>query len=181
MLGWGLFGRFSGGYVLVLFFVVVVVVVVVVVIFVFFRVEFILKFLFVPGIVAEVGIGHAGAVDDDLLRTRGEIGVGQVVGGGLQGVEEEGGGFVLDLSGQEETHDLHESELDGVGVFEEGEGEGRWRSAAGAVGVELSVGALPEVVEEAEAKISESGRAALGPVDLDVLATLDVVGIKTVG
>jgi hypothetical protein len=49
----------------------------------------------------------------------------------LQGVEEEGSGFVLDLSGQEETHDLHESELDGVGVFEDGQADGTRGTAAG--------------------------------------------------
>jgi hypothetical protein len=37
-------------------------------VFCFFCVEFFLKFLFVPGIIAEVGVGYAGAVDDDLLR-----------------------------------------------------------------------------------------------------------------
>jgi hypothetical protein len=36
----------------------------------------------------------------------------------LQGVEKKAGGFVLDLAGEEETHDLHERHLDGVGVFE---------------------------------------------------------------
>jgi hypothetical protein len=117
---------------------------VVVIFFVFFCVQFFLKFLFVPGIIAEVGVGYAGAVDDDFLTTGIEFGAGQVVGRGLQGVEEEGSGFVLDLSGQEETHDLHESDLDGVGVLEDGQADGTPGTAAGEVGVESSVGALPQ-------------------------------------
>jgi hypothetical protein len=38
----------------------------------------------------------------------------------LQGVEQEAAGFGVDLAGGEQAHDLHERDLDGVGVLEDG-------------------------------------------------------------
>jgi len=49
-----------------------------------------------------------------------EVGAGQVGRGGLQGVEQEAGVFGVDLAAEDEAHDLHERDLDGVGVFEHG-------------------------------------------------------------
>ena len=46
----------------------------------------------------------------------------------MQGVEEERGGFVGDGIGEKEAHDLHEGDLDGVGVLEDGQEEGRIRA-----------------------------------------------------
>ena len=153
--------------------------------FVVFALFFVLeihKFLFVPGAVAEQSVGDGAFVDDDFLGAGLEFGAGEVAGGGLQGVEQEGGGAVFDCAGEQQAHDLHERDLDGVGVFEDGEFEGkRGAAAAGLVGVELDTVLLPLVMEEAVAFVFESGGAAEGSVNLDVLATGDVSGIKFVG
>ena len=52
-----------------------------------------------------------------------ELHLTEVERGGLQGVEEESGDFRIELPGQDEAHDLHEGDLDGVGVLEHGHGE----------------------------------------------------------
>jgi hypothetical protein len=53
----------------------------------------------------------------------------------LQGVEHEAGGFGVDLSGDDEADDLHERDLDGVGVLEHREVDGDVAAAARAIGV----------------------------------------------
>jgi len=52
-----------------------------------------------------------------------EFHVAEINGGGLQGVEQEAGHFGFELAGEDEAHDLHEGDLDGVGVLEDGQGE----------------------------------------------------------
>jgi len=54
----------------------------------------------------------------------------------LQGVEQESGAFAVDLTGGDQAHDLHERDLDGVGVLKDGEIEGDVAAAASSVGVE---------------------------------------------
>ena len=100
-----------------------------------------------------------------------EVGHAQVGAGGLQGVEQEAGGFVIDLLGDEQAHDLHESDLNGVGVFEDGEDEGS-DAAAGAVGAELYALVLKAFVEETETIAAQGGRSALGAVDFEVLTAI---------
>ena len=63
-------------------------------------------------------------------------------------VEKESGGSVVDLVGKEETHPLHERDLDRIRVFEDGQVEGVTRTA-GTVGVELDASLLPALVEVA--------------------------------
>jgi len=100
-----------------------------------------------------------------------EFGHAQVGAGGLQGVEQEAGGSVLDLLGDEQAHDLHEGDLDGVGVFEDGEDEGG-DAATGAVGAEFDAFVLKAFVEEAETVAAQGGRSTLGAVDFDVLTAI---------
>jgi hypothetical protein len=75
---------------------------------------------------------------------------------------------VVDLLGDELAHDLHEGDLNGVGVFEDGEDEGG-DAAAGAVGAEAYVFVLKAFVEETETIAAECGRSALGAIDFEVL------------
>jgi len=79
-------------------------------------------------------------------------------------------------------HDLHDRELAGVGVFEDGEGESfstptqrtpRWVGHPPG-GVDDEFLFVPALVEITEAVVFESGGAALGAVDLEVSAALDV-------
>jgi hypothetical protein len=104
------------------------------------------EFFFVPGVVAEGGIPDAARVDYYLLRAGLELCAAEVAGGGLQRIEEEGGGFVVHLIRQEEAHALHECDLDRVRVFEDRQIQGVPR-AAGAIGVELDASLLPALVE----------------------------------
>jgi hypothetical protein len=71
------------------------------------------------------------------------------------------------LAGNNDAHDLHKGDLDGVGVFEDGEIGG----SAGAVGIERNAGLPPLLVKETELIAFQGWRAALGAVDLDVLTT----------
>ena len=106
------------------------------------------EFFFVPGIVTEGGVGDAARIDHDLLGTGFEGGAAEIGRGGLQGIEKESGGSVVDLVGKEETHPLHERDLDRIRVFEDGQVE-RVTRTAGAVGVELDASLLPALVEVA--------------------------------
>jgi hypothetical protein len=114
------------------------------------------------------------AVDDYILNITGlEGGAAQVVAGGLESEEEEAGDFGIHLAGGEQAHDLHESNLDGVGVLEDREEEGGV-AAAVAVAVEPNLLFLKAFVEETEAVAFERGRAALSSVHFEVLAARDV-------
>ena len=74
---------------------------------------------------AEGGFVYSSGVDYDFGFDYGlEIGAAQVERRGLQGIEEEAGGFVVDLVGDQQAHDLHEGDLDRVGVLEDGQVEG---------------------------------------------------------
>jgi hypothetical protein len=61
-------------------------------------------------------------------------------------------------------HDLHERDLDGVGVFEDRKDEGR-DAATGAVGGEFNALVLVKLVKVAEAVAAQGGRSALSAVD----------------
>jgi hypothetical protein len=80
------------------------------------------------------------------------------------------------LSAEGEAHDLHERDLDGVGVLEHGEIEGD-AGATGAVGVEDDAGFMPALMEKAEVVTSQGGRSALGAVDFEMFATGNASGI----
>ena len=84
---------------------------------------------------------------------------------------------MIDLLGEEHAHDLHERDLDGVGIFEDGENEGR-DASAGAIGAEFDSLVLKTLVEETETVAAQGGRSALSAVDFEVLATGNAIGIK---
>lgn len=85
-----------------------------------------------------------------------ELGAMEVGAGGLEGIEKKAGGFVFDLVGEEQAHDFHESDLDGVGVFEDRQDE-RTGTAAGAVGGEADALVVIALVKETEAIAAERG------------------------
>jgi hypothetical protein len=91
----------------------------------------------------------------------------------LQAVEEEAGGLVVDLVGQELLHDLHEGNLDGVVIFQQGQLQ-RGALASRAVGIHLVSALLQLAVEITQPLILESREMALLSADSDVLATSDL-------
>ncbi len=133
-------------------------------------------FLFVEIFFEPLRAVHAGdgaAVDDDIGDGFGfEVGVFQINGGGLQGVEHEAGGFVVDAAVGEPLNDFRERHLDGVGVFEHIELEARLGELVGAQTGVLVAGAD---VEEAEAAAAQGGRSALRAVDFQVLTAWYVI------
>jgi hypothetical protein len=85
-----------------------------VILFVFFFLEI----LAAPGILAQRGLVHGARINDYAGFDGGlEIDAAEVRGGGLQSVEKQAGGFGVQLSVEDEAHDLHERDLDGVGVL----------------------------------------------------------------
>jgi len=125
----------------------------------------------VPDLFVEGGLGYVADIEDYVVGAGREAGHAEVGAGGLQGVEEEAGGFVVELSGDEEAHDLHEGDLDGVGVLEDGECEGG-DAATGAVGAELDAFVLESLVEITEAVAAQGGRSALSAVDFEMLTAI---------
>jgi hypothetical protein len=91
-----------------------------------------------------------------------QLGVLEVDGGDLQGVEHEAGGFVVELAGGQEAHDFGEGELDGIRVLENGKTEGGVAAVAGAVGVEFEALFVLALVVVAETVVAHDGRSALG-------------------
>src|SRR5439155_18339479 len=127
-----------------------------------------------PQGLAEAGFGRFLRVNHDFVFGFGlEVRVLQVGGGDLQAVEEEAGGLLFDLAFAQELNDLHDRELDGVGIFEDGEGDTcSYPSGAGRIDEELAL--VPLLVEEVEAVILQGGGAALGAVDFQVAAARDI-------
>jgi len=145
--------------------------------FFFFSFFGIFEVFVLPLGLAEGGFVYSGGVDYDFGFHDGlEIGSAQVERRGLQGVEQEAGGFVVDLVGDQQAHDLHEGDLDRVGVLEDGQVEGR-RGLAGLGGIDHDALVVPLFMKETEAAIANRGRSALRPIDLDVPAARDVGAI----
>jgi hypothetical protein len=67
---------------------------------------------------------------------------------------------------------LHERDLDGVGVFEDREGDGEVARAASSVCAECYALFLVEFVEVAETVAAQGGRSALGAVDFEMLTAI---------
>ncbi len=109
-----------------------------------------------PDMFAEQSFAHAAGVDDDVgFVERLEVGAAKIERRGLQSVEHEAGGFGVELAGEGEAHDLHETDLDGVRVLEDGEVEGG-AGAAGAGGVDDDALIVPLLVKIAEAVAARS-------------------------
>ena len=111
-------------------------------------------------------LGEGRGVEHHVCHVGFELGVLEVVSGGLQGVEEKPGALALDFIVGDGADDLHERDLDGIGVLESGEIE-----CALVGGLELVAG-----VEVAVTLAADGGRAALDSVDANVLAAGDVHG-----
>jgi hypothetical protein len=134
----------------------------------------------VPDGFAERSFADGGGVEDDVVAVGFEAGSGQIDAGGLQGVEKESGGLGVELAGDDEAHDLHEGNLDGVGVLEDGQIDGDVAAATGvfreivveAIGIERDALFVMTFVEVTETVAAESGRSALRAVDLDVLTSI---------
>ena len=127
-----------------------------------------------PDVLFERSVSDVAGIEDDIVGERLEIGHAEIGAGGLQCIEKKASGFVLDLLGDKQAHDLHESDLDGVGVFEDGKNEGG-NAAAGAVGTELDAFVLKAFVEKAEAVAAESGRSALSAIDFEMLTSVGII------
>jgi hypothetical protein len=95
----------------------------------------------------------------------------EVGAGGLKSVEDESGLALGDAGVDERVYGFHESDLDGVGVLEDGHVEGvvAGDERLGALGGG-SAALAGLVVEVAEATMLECGRAAGFSVGLEVLA-----------
>jgi hypothetical protein len=145
--------------------------------FFFFAIVFLvffvfLKFCLAPGVVAEVVVADRTGIDHDALAMIGlKLHLAEVERGGLQGVKEESGDFRIELPAKDEAHDLHEGDLDGVGVLEHGHGEAK---RGGGLRVQLDLLALPILVKETEAASAKSRGAALGAIGFDMSATRDM-------
>jgi hypothetical protein len=145
----------------------------------FFLIVFLVFEIFpAPGIFSERGLVYSTGINDDAGFYHGfEIDSAQVRRCSLQGVEEQAGGFRVHLSAEDQAHDLHERDLDGVGVFEHRQVEGG-ASAAGAVGIEDDAGFLPTFMKVTKVIAFQRGRSALSAVDFQVFATRNAIGIK---
>jgi len=81
----------------------------------------------------------------------------------LEGVKEETGNLRIELAGGDEANDLHEGDLDGVGVFEQRHGEAgllvvlAGGLAGGLLGFQGDLLGLPFSVRETEALFARAG------------------------
>src|SRR5271157_1214690 len=107
-----------------------------------------------------------------------ETGEPDIGGGQAQGTDEERGGFLVGMAGQDKADDFGEDYLNGVGVFEGRKVEG---GLFGFVEIELAGAAVVLVVEETMALGAQGGRSALDAVGLDVLAAGDGAGSGSAG
>ena len=130
--------------------------------------------VFFPDVLIEGSVGDVARVEDDVVGEGLEIGHAEIGAGGLQCIEKKAGGFVLDLLGDEQAHDLHEGDLDGVGIFEDGKNEGG-NAATGAIGAELDAFVLKAFVKKTEAVAAEGGRSALGAIDFEMLTAVGII------
>jgi hypothetical protein len=82
--------------------------------------------------------------------------VAQIAGGNLQGVEQHAGSFSIELAVEQQAHDLHEGDLNGVGVFEDGQVE-RGTAVARFGGVDDDALLVPALVKETKTIAFERG------------------------
>ena len=118
------------------------------------------------------GLVVDGAGIEDYVAAEGlEFDARQIGAGDLQSVEKKAGGFAFELSGEGEAHDLHERDLDGVGVLKDGELDGGAAARASSIGVERNALFVIALVKVTELVAAEGGASALGAVDFDVLTS----------
>jgi hypothetical protein len=106
-----------------------------------------LEVVILPDFFAEESIGGVARVEDHVMMARIEVGHAKIGAGGLERIKKEAGSFGLDLPGDEQAHDLHERDLDGVGVFENGQDEAG-SAAADAVSVQVNAFVLKAFVKK---------------------------------
>ena len=78
--------------------------------------------------------------------------------------------FGVELAAHGHAHDLHERDLNGIGVLKHGEIDGA--RPACVPGVDQDALLMPLLVKETELVTPQSGRTALGAVNFDVLTTI---------
>jgi hypothetical protein len=100
-----------------------------------------------------------------------DVHVFEIVGGGLESVEEQASFFVGDGVGENGLDDLHQGELDGVGVLEQGQGDGETFAGITASGAML---AAELRVEMAERFAVQRGRAKAQAVKFRVTTLRDI-------
>jgi hypothetical protein len=110
------------------------------------------------------------------VTRRFEGGLREVGGGDLQRVEHQAGGFVIDLTGGQQAHDLGKRELDSVGILEDGQVVGCVAIAAGAVGIEFEALFALALVVVAEAVVADGGRSARRAIGHDVQTRIGQTG-----
>jgi hypothetical protein len=121
---------------------------------------FFVELLVFPGAIVQRSDRGVAWIEDDVVLIGIEARVAEVAAGGLQGVEKKAGGFVIDLIGEQQAQDLHEGDLDRIGIFEDRESESA-RAAAGAICSEADALIVKAFVKETEAVAARGGRSAL--------------------
>lgn len=135
-----------------------------------------------PDVHLKRSFGHIARVKNHIVDERFKLRAGQVGAGGLQRVEEEAGDFAVELARDEQAHDLHERNLDGVGIFEDGQVNHdagvtlRVFESTGFELVEMQGDALfvMALVEVTETIAAQGGRSALRAVDFEVLTAIGI-------
>lgn len=131
------------------------------------------------GLIIGIGDGAEGGEEFVELDVAGfqagglEGGVFEVGAGGLESVEDESGVAMIDAAVEEGLDGFHDADLDGVGIFEQGELVSVFASV-GLAGIATGIGTattLGLIVEIAETTVLERGTAAEFSVGLDVLAS----------
>jgi len=124
------------------------------------------------GEVSELVVG--GDVFDGLGGGLELVEAGEVGAGDLQSVEEDGGAFVVEVSGGESAEDVVEGDLDGGTVV-----DGLHAEDAGAAG-EWGVLEAGAVMVVAEVLGAQGGRAAAAAVGVDVAAEVAALWVEVV-
>ncbi len=138
--------------------------------FIFIRIR--AEIVVFPDVFVEGSLIDGAGIEDDVVTKGRERCAREVGAGDLQSVEREAGGFAVELAGDGEAQDLHDADLDRVGVLKGGKVDGDAAAAARAVGVELDALLVMAFVEEAETVAAQGGRSALRAVDLEILAPI---------
>jgi hypothetical protein len=127
----------------------------------------------IPGVFSQRVVAHGARFYDDVFLEAGALEIQRC---SLQAVEQKAGGFGFEVFSDDKAEDLHDGDLDGVGVFKDRQVE-RIDELERAGLVEIDVGFTPAIVKETETAALQRWRTALRTVDFDVLTTSDGTGI----